>query len=169
MVVANKRSRKQFRPNERLRHANTTWRGVVVVSLTELLLYWLLILIEDILLGPMTEAEANGVCANQWGTMMKLTSAQIERTLRHFDAQAIPESHPLLPRLNELFGDHTFFVDSNGLSIMEVMTEPADEGTEVARGTHAVRVVNVADGAMRPIRGLLFTSPSQLTLLLNLS
>jgi hypothetical protein len=68
---------------------------------------------------PMTEAEANGICANQWGTVLKLTSAQIERTLRHFDAQAIPESHPLLPRLNELFGDHTFFVDSNGLNIME--------------------------------------------------
>ena len=49
MVVANKRSRKQFRPNERPRHANTTWRDAVAVSLTELLLYWLLILIEDIL------------------------------------------------------------------------------------------------------------------------
>ena len=47
---------------------------------------------------------------------MKLTSAQIERTLSQFEAQAIPESHPLLPRLNELFGDHTFFLDSNGLT-----------------------------------------------------
>ena len=48
---------------------------------------------------------------------MKLTSAQIEQTLSQFEAQAIPESHPVLTRLNELFGDHTFFVDSDGLSI----------------------------------------------------
>jgi len=50
---------------------------------------------------------------------MKLTSAQIERTLNQFEAQAIPEDHPLLPRLNELFGDHTFFIDSDGLNIVE--------------------------------------------------
>jgi hypothetical protein len=35
---------------------------------------------------------------------MKLTSAQIERTLSQFEAEAIPDSHPALPRLNELFG-----------------------------------------------------------------
>ena len=69
---------------------------------------------------------------------MKLTSAQIERTLSQFEAQAIPEGHPLLPRLNELFGDHTFFLDNNGLNIVEP-TEPA------ARRTQAARVVNVAD------------------------
>ena len=49
---------------------------------------------------------------------MKLTSAQIERTLSQFDAEAIPDSHPALPRLNELFGDHTFFLDSKGLNIV---------------------------------------------------
>ena len=50
---------------------------------------------------------------------MKLTSAQIERTLSQFEAQAIPESHPVLTRLNELFGDHTFFIDSGGLNVLE--------------------------------------------------
>ena len=48
---------------------------------------------------------------------MKLTSAQIERTLSQFEAEAIPDSHPALPRLNELFGDHTFFLDSKGLTL----------------------------------------------------
>ena len=48
---------------------------------------------------------------------MKLTSAQIERTLSQFEAEAIPDSHPALPRLNELLGDHTFFLDSKGLNI----------------------------------------------------
>ena len=44
--------------------------------------------------------------------------------LSQFEAQAIPESHPVLPRLNELFGDHTFFVDSDGLSIVEPIDGP---------------------------------------------
>jgi hypothetical protein len=70
---------------------------------------------------------------------MKLTSEQIERTPSQFEAQAIPESHPVLPRLNELFGDHTFFVDSNGLNIVEPTDEPA------AGRTQAARVVNVAN------------------------
>jgi hypothetical protein len=70
---------------------------------------------------------------------MKLTSAQIVRTLSQFEAQAIPASHPVLPRLNELFGDHTFFLDSNGLNIVEPTDEPATGRTQAAR------VVNVAN------------------------
>ena len=70
---------------------------------------------------------------------MKLTSAQIDRNLSQFEAQAIPESHTVLPRLNELFGDHTFFLDSNGLNIMEPTAEPATGRTQAAR------VVNVAN------------------------
>ena len=73
------------------------------------------------------------------GAAMKLTSAQIERTLSQFEAQAIPESHPVLTRMNELFGDHTFFVDSDGLSIAEPIDRPAP------RRTQAARVVNVAN------------------------
>lgn len=59
---------------------------------------------------------------------MKLTSALVERTLTQFDAQAIPENHPVVAQLNSLFGDHTFFLDGNGLSIVE-LTE-ADDGTQ---------------------------------------
>ena len=70
---------------------------------------------------------------------MKLTSAQIERTLSQFEAEAIPDSHPALPRLNELFGDHTFFLDSKGLNIVEPTAEPTGGRTQVAR------VVNVAN------------------------
>jgi hypothetical protein len=70
---------------------------------------------------------------------MKLTSAQVERTLSQFEAQALPDSHPMVPRLNELFGDHTFFLDSNGLNIVE----PAGEGS--GAGVQAARVVNVAN------------------------
>jgi hypothetical protein len=50
---------------------------------------------------------------------MKLTTALVERTLNQFDAQAIPENHPVVHQLNSLFGDHTFFLDANGLNIVE--------------------------------------------------
>jgi hypothetical protein len=71
---------------------------------------------------------------------MKLTSAQVERTLSQLaEGQAIPDSHPVVPQLNELFGDHTFFLDSNGLNIVE----PTVEATRA--GTQAARVVNLAN------------------------
>ena len=48
---------------------------------------------------------------------MKLTSAQIERTVGQFEGQAIPEDHPVVPQLNDLFGEHTFFLSSTGLNL----------------------------------------------------
>jgi hypothetical protein len=50
---------------------------------------------------------------------MKMSSALIERTLSQFDAQPIPDNHPAVGQLNNLFGDHTFFLDGDGLSIVE--------------------------------------------------
>jgi hypothetical protein len=50
---------------------------------------------------------------------MKLTSAQVERTLGQIEAQAIPDDHPVISQLNHLFGEHTFFLDGNGLNIVE--------------------------------------------------
>ncbi len=50
---------------------------------------------------------------------MKLNPAQVEQTLTQFEAQVIPDNHPLVPELNELFGDHTFFLDGNGLNVIE--------------------------------------------------
>jgi hypothetical protein len=68
---------------------------------------------------------------------MKLTSAQVQRTLSQFEAQAIPDGHPAIPQLNGLYGDHTFFLDGNGLNIVE---PTADAGGEA-------RVVNLANWA----------------------
>lgn len=66
---------------------------------------------------------------------MKLTSAQVERTLNQFEAQAIPDGHPAIAQLSGLFGDHTFFLDGNGLNIVE----PANGAS------HEARVVNLAN------------------------
>jgi hypothetical protein len=69
---------------------------------------------------------------------MKLTSAQVERTLTQFRGEAIPDNHPVIPQLNSLFGEHTFFLDSHGLNIVE----PAEAG---GSGAQSAKVVNVAN------------------------
>ena len=68
---------------------------------------------------------------------MRLTSTQVERTLSQFEAQPIPDDHPVVPQLNQLFGDHTFFLDSNGLNVVEAAGEGTDSG----------KVVNLANWA----------------------
>jgi hypothetical protein len=68
---------------------------------------------------------------------MKLTTDQVQRTLDQFDAQPIPENHPVITELTGLSGEHTFFVDGQGLNIVE----PA-EGNN---GQAMARVINLAD------------------------
>jgi hypothetical protein len=69
---------------------------------------------------------------------MKLNSVQVERTLSQFQAEAIPDDHPVVPQLNNLFGEHTFFLDGSGLNIVE----PAESGRA---GTQSAKVVNLAN------------------------
>jgi hypothetical protein len=40
---------------------------------------------------------------------MKLNSTQVKQTLSQFDAQVLPDDHPAVTQLSDLFGDHTFF------------------------------------------------------------
>jgi hypothetical protein len=42
---------------------------------------------------------------------MKMNSAQIGQTLHQFEAQAIPAGHPVMPQLERMFGEHTYFID----------------------------------------------------------
>ncbi|HVX77043.1 MAG TPA: hypothetical protein VHB49_13000 [Bradyrhizobium sp.] len=58
---------------------------------------------------------------------MKLNSTQVRQTLSQFDAQVLPEDHPAVAQLNSLFGDHTFFLDSSGLKVLEPAEAPAME------------------------------------------
>lgn len=69
---------------------------------------------------------------------MKLTSVQVERTLGQIEAQAIPDDHPVVSQLNDLFGEHTFFLDSNGLNIVEP-AESAEAGI-----VQSAKIVNLA-------------------------
>lgn len=70
---------------------------------------------------------------------MKLNSAQVERTMSQFEVQALPDNHPAIPELNELFGEHTFLLDSTGLNILE----PTDVAPQ--SGVQTARVVNLAN------------------------
>ena len=63
---------------------------------------------------------------------MKLNSALVECALDQFEAQAIPDNHPVVPQLNSLFGDHTFFLNGEGLSIVEP-TGQTDAGAQTAQ------------------------------------
>lgn len=63
---------------------------------------------------------------------MRLSSAMVERTLDQFDARLIPDDHPVVPQLNRMFGEHTFFVDDDGLAIVEPV-DPAGTGAEAGQ------------------------------------
>ena len=71
---------------------------------------------------------------------MRLTAAQVERTLSQFNARPVPDDHPTVPQLNDLFGDHTFFLDRNGLNVVE------PTGTREP-GVTTCKVVNLANWA----------------------
>jgi hypothetical protein len=72
---------------------------------------------------------------------MKLNTATAERTQSQFDAQAIPENHPVVGQLNSLFGDHTFFLDAQGLNIVE--PTGSDNGQKTAQ---VVKLAGWSDG-----------------------
>jgi len=66
---------------------------------------------------------------------MKMNSAQIEQTMHQLNAEAIPENHPVMSQLERLFGEHTYFLDSNGLNIVEPIETTQNAG----------RLVNLAN------------------------
>jgi hypothetical protein len=69
---------------------------------------------------------------------MKLNSTQVKQTLSQFDAQVLPDDHPAVGQLNNLFGDHTFFLDGSGLKVLEPTGAPEME-------PRAGEVVSLAD------------------------
>ena len=57
---------------------------------------------------------------------MKLNCAQVQRTLGQFEASVIPNDAPVIAKLNELFGEHTFFPDDqHGLNIVGPVEVPS--------------------------------------------
>jgi hypothetical protein len=57
---------------------------------------------------------------------MKLSTSRVHQAIEQMEKQgafegtfAIPDDNPNIPKLSEVFGDHTFFLDSEGLHIIE--------------------------------------------------
>jgi hypothetical protein len=69
---------------------------------------------------------------------MKLNSTQLEQTLSQFEAEVLPDNHPAVPQLNDLFGNHTFFLDTRGLKVLEPAGLPETE-------TQSGELVSLAD------------------------
>ena len=69
---------------------------------------------------------------------MKLNSMQIEQTLKQLEARVLSDDHPAVAEFSNLFGDHTFFLDANGLSVLEAIERPKME-------VHSGEVVSLAD------------------------
>jgi len=72
---------------------------------------------------------------------MRLSAAQVEMAATQLNAEAIPENHPLIPKLTEMFGDHTYFLDNHGLSVVE----KAAQGSSTPSADGKAVVVNLAN------------------------
>ena len=87
---------------------------------------------------------------------MKMNTAQIERTLHkmnaeELNAQPIPAGHPMMPQLERLFGDHTYFLDDRGLSIVEPI-EPDEASNHLGVVINLASWVDEAAESLRPHR-----------------
>lgn len=77
---------------------------------------------------------------------MKLTTMQIQRTLDQIEGQAIPDDNPVIAQLSEAYGDHTFFLDGDGLNIVE----PTDGGAQKASVVKLASWVDAKRTALAP-------------------
>ncbi len=88
---------------------------------------------------------------------MKLNAGQLRKVEEQFGVEAIPEGDLVTSNLKEAFGDHTFFLDADGLNIVEPNVFPessignvvkiaswsSDEPTELLRHEPEVLPITV--------------------------
>ncbi len=79
---------------------------------------------------------------------MKLNSTQTEQALSQFEAEVLPDDHPALKQLSGIFGDHTFFLDSSGLNVLE----PAGTAETEARTGEIVSLASWSDATLTSLR-----------------
>ena len=72
---------------------------------------------------------------------MRLTQNDADNTARQLKARPLPQNHPVADSLVELFGEHTFFVDADGLFIVE-----SAERDGCAKWGRVVKLANGVDG-----------------------
>jgi hypothetical protein len=82
---------------------------------------------------------------------MKLNATQLKQTLSQMEAQVLPEDHPAVGQLSNLFGDHTFFLDESGLKVLEP-TEPAAESDMQVQTGEVVSLADWSDASLTSLR-----------------
>ena len=79
---------------------------------------------------------------------MKLNSTQVIQTLSQFNAEVLPDSHPAVAQLNDLFGNHTFFLDGGGLNVLE----PAETSEVDVQTGEIVSLASWSDATLTSLR-----------------
>lgn len=62
---------------------------------------------------------------------MRLSELQLQRVQEHTGASVVPDDNPSMPALKQNFGDHTFFLDGDGLHIWETVEVEPDESSKL--------------------------------------
>jgi hypothetical protein len=84
---------------------------------------------------------------------MRLNTTQLEQTLHQMNAEVLPDDHPAAAQLTDMFGDHTFLIDQNGLNVVEPAAGPQDD-------VEAGAVVSLADWSDETLTKLKAHPPS---------
>ena len=79
---------------------------------------------------------------------MKLNSSQTEQALSQFEAQVLSDDHPALKQLCGIYGDHTFFLDSCGLNVLE----PAETAATESQTGEIVSLASWSDATLTSLR-----------------
>ena len=74
---------------------------------------------------------------------MKLSALRSAQVAKQLESWVVPETHPANPSLCETFGEHTFFLDAEGLAIVE----PSEPEAELESAVELARIVKLATWA----------------------
>ena len=79
---------------------------------------------------------------------MRLNDVQLKQTLNQMQAEVLPDGHPVTAQLTDLFGDHTFFLDQNGLKVLE----PAETSENDVQTSQVVSLADWSDATLTSLK-----------------
>jgi hypothetical protein len=79
---------------------------------------------------------------------MRLNSAQVTQALSQMEAQVLPDDHPAVTELTDVFGDHTFFLDESGLKVLE----PAEIPETDVQSSEVVSLADWSDATLTSLK-----------------
>ena len=79
---------------------------------------------------------------------MRLNSAQVTQALTQMEAEVLPDDHPAVTELTDVFGDHTFFLDDSGLKVLE----PAEVPETDVESSEVVSLADWSDATLTSLK-----------------